>query len=224
MLNPQSAIVAIRRHNSPGQASRDAPRDRGDIPSKKVTPTTESSKAEVVSLPAKRPATAQADATWPPAFWFFLEGFALYGASFHGFATTAVTATTGEVGVRQHQKPARSERQKSITLVSSAAPAEITVLRREDVVDRTAFGTRMPSAKDGFAFPAREIEQYRFVRPGWLTVIRRAIAGRWAKLRHDREVKKAVAALAEYDDRTLRDMGIPDRGHIEQSVREGRDT
>jgi hypothetical protein len=30
--------------------------------------------------------------------------------------------------------------------------------------------------------------------------------------------------LAEFDDRTLRDMGILDRGHIEQSVREGRDT
>src|SRR3978361_299690 len=96
MLNSQSAIAAIRRHNTPGQASRDVPRDRRDVPSEKVTSTTESSKAaEVISLPVKRPATAQADATWPPPFWFFLEGFALYGASLYGFATIAVP---GEVG------------------------------------------------------------------------------------------------------------------------------
>jgi hypothetical protein len=35
----------------------------------------------------------------------------------------------------------------------------------------------------------------------------------------EREIKKAVAALAELDDRTLRDLGIPHRSHIEQTVR-----
>jgi uncharacterized protein YjiS (DUF1127 family) len=79
------------------------------------------------------------------------------------------------------------------------------------------------ASKDVLAFPAREIEQYRFVRPGWLVIIGGAIASRWAKWRHEREVRKAVAALAEYDDRTLRDMGILDRAHIEQRVRVGRD-
>jgi hypothetical protein len=226
MLNSQSAIAAIRRHNTPGQASRDLPRDRRDAPSEKVTSTTESSKAEVISLPVKRSATAQADATWPPPFWFFLEGFALYGASLYGFATIGVP---GEVGAPQPQKPDGSERRKSMTLVSSAAPAQITLLRREDVVDRTAFGTRLRSTKDVLAskgvlaFPAREIDQYRFVRPGWLAIVRRAIASRWAMWRHEREVKRAVTALAEFDDRTLRDMGILDRADIEQRVREGRD-
>jgi uncharacterized protein YjiS (DUF1127 family) len=33
------------------------------------------------------------------------------------------------------------------------------------------------------------------------------------------KIKKAVAALAELDDRTLRDLGIPHRSHIEQTVR-----
>jgi uncharacterized protein YjiS (DUF1127 family) len=37
--------------------------------------------------------------------------------------------------------------------------------------------------------------------------------------RRERKIKKAVAALAELDDRTLRDLGIPDRSHIEQTVR-----
>jgi hypothetical protein len=37
------------------------------------------------------------------------------------------------------------------------------------------------------------------------------------ELEHD--VEKAVAALAELDDRTLQDLGIPHRSHIERTVR-----
>jgi uncharacterized protein YjiS (DUF1127 family) len=230
MLNSQSAMAAVRRYSSREQASRVAPRDRRDIPAERLTPTAEIFDAEANllpasnSLPAKRPAMAGADATRPSVFWFLLEGFALYGASLHCLATTAVTAIASEVGARQHQKPARSKRQKSTTLVSPAARAEITVLEREDAIDRTAFGTRMPSTRDGFASPTREVDQYRFVHPGWLAIVWRAIASRWAKWRREREVKKAVAALAQYDDRTLRDMGILHRSQIEQTVREGRDS
>ena len=41
--------------------------------------------------------------------------------------------------------------------------------------------------------------------------------------RQEREIKKAVAALAKLDDRTLRDIGIPRRSQIEQVVRYCRD-
>jgi uncharacterized protein YjiS (DUF1127 family) len=41
--------------------------------------------------------------------------------------------------------------------------------------------------------------------------------------RREREIKKAVAALAKLDDRTLRDIGIPQRSQIEQVVRYCRD-
>jgi uncharacterized protein YjiS (DUF1127 family) len=41
--------------------------------------------------------------------------------------------------------------------------------------------------------------------------------------RREREIKKAVAALAKLDDRTLRDLGIPQRSQIEQVVRYCRD-
>jgi uncharacterized protein YjiS (DUF1127 family) len=41
--------------------------------------------------------------------------------------------------------------------------------------------------------------------------------------RLEREIKKAVAALAKLDDRTLRDLGIPERSQIEQVVRYCRD-
>jgi uncharacterized protein YjiS (DUF1127 family) len=163
-----------------------------------------------------------ADTIWRSVLWFFLEGFALYGASVHWVATTAVTAIASEVDARQRQKPARRERRRSILPVSPAARAEVTVLEREDAVAGTASGTRMPSRRNGFASAGREVDRYRFVHPGWLAKIWRALASRWVKRRREREVRKAVAALAEYDDRTLRDMGILDRSEIEQIVREGR--
>jgi len=45
----------------------------------------------------------------------------------------------------------------------------------------------------------------------------------WAHWRREREIKKAVAALAQFDDRSLRDMGISSRSEIEQVVRYCRD-
>ena len=97
-------------------------------------------------------AARQADATWLSVFWLFLEGFAVYGASLHGFATTAVTAISSEVGARRPLELSRRQRRKSISLVSSSARAEMTVLEREDAIDRTAFGKRIPSRRDGSQF------------------------------------------------------------------------
>jgi len=219
----QSANAVVRRNGVPPHALLIGARDgRGLLPERsKQIP--ESSETAAKSLPATRPATGRADTIWQSVLWFFLEGFALYGASLHWVATTAVTAIASEVDARQRQKPARSERQKSISLVSSAARPEITVLGREDAIDRIAFGARVPCTGDGFASPAREVDRYRFVHPSWLAMIWRAIASQWAKRRREREIKKAVTALAEFDDRTLRDMGIPHRSQIEQIVRGGRE-
>jgi uncharacterized protein YjiS (DUF1127 family) len=44
-------------------------------------------------------------------------------------------------------------------------------------------------------------------------------AALWAHWRREREIKKAVVALAQFDDRSLRDMGIASRTEIEQVVR-----
>ena len=55
-------------------------------------------------------------------------------------------------------------------------------------------------------------------------MIWRAIASRWTKWRRERQIKKAVVALAELDNRTLRDMGIPHPSQIERVVRYGRDS
>jgi uncharacterized protein YjiS (DUF1127 family) len=49
------------------------------------------------------------------------------------------------------------------------------------------------------------------------------VATIWMHGRREREIKKSVAALAKLDDRTLRDIGIPQRSLIEQVVRYCRD-
>lgn len=214
MLNSQTAIAAVRRHSNPEQASRVAPRARRDIHPEQPAPT--------IVISEERPATGPADTIWRPVLWFFLEGFALYGASLHWVATTAVTTIASEIDAQQRQKSARSERQKYISLVPPAV-GHATVFEREDAVDKTASGTRMPSTSDGRASPAREVNRYQFVYPGWLAMIWRATANRWAIWRREREIKVAVAVLLEQDDRTLRDMGIPHRSEIEQILRYGRD-
>jgi len=218
-LNSQSAIAAVRRYSSPEQASHVALRDRRDIPAERLTPTVEIYKAEANLLPEARPAMARPDVIRPSVYWFLLEGFALYGASLHGLATSAITAITSEAGALRPPGLSR-ERRKSISRVSSAARAEMAVLESEDAVDRIAFGSGIASTREA---AARAVDRYRFVYPGWLIRIWRAITSRWANWRHEREIKEAVAALAEYDDRMLRDMGFPHRSQIEQIVRDGRD-
>jgi hypothetical protein len=218
----QLANATLRRYGVPEHALRIDARDgRGSLP-EGSTQTLEPSEAGANSVSQTRPAVAQADPTWS-VLWVFLEGFALYGASLHGLGTTAVTAITNKVGPRQRRKPAWSERQKSISFVSPSARPEITVVELEDAIDRTAFRARIPSTTDGFASPARNVDRYRFVHPDWLAMIWRAIASRWAKWHREREIRKAVAALVEFDDRTLRDVGIPHRSQIEQALRDGRD-
>ena len=215
MLNSQSAIAAVRRSSSPGHVARVGPRPGRDIHSQGSMPTTVISEAG--------PAAGPAEAIWRSVFWFFLEGFALYGASVHWVASTAVATIASEVEAQERQRPARRERRNSISLVSAAAHTGATVPGREDAIDQPASGTRMPSMRDGILSSAREVDRYRLVHPGWLALIWRATASRWARWRRERQIGKAVAALAEYDDRTLRDMGIPHRSQIEQLVRDGRD-
>ena len=183
----------------------------------------EPSEAAAISLSETERTMGRADSAWQSVLWFFVEGFALYGASVHWVATTAVMAIATEVDAQQCQNSGRSERQKSISHVSPAARAETAIFEREGAADPTAFGTWTPRTREGIASPARGVDRYRSVHPGWPAIIWRAIASRWAKWRREREINRAVAALAECDDRTLRDVGIPHRSQIEQIARYGRD-
>jgi hypothetical protein len=195
MLNSQSAIAAARRYSTQGRDPHVAPGGRRDISPEQLTPTTDISEA--------KPAMAEVDPTWLSVFWFFLEGFALYGASFHGLAPTAVTAIGNEVGARRHQELPWRERRNSISLGSSSTRAEIAVVEREDAIDQNASGKSVLSTRDGCESAAREVDRYRHVHPSKFSMIWR-IAGRWMKRRRERE------------------MGFSDRSQIEQIVREGR--
>jgi uncharacterized protein YjiS (DUF1127 family) len=57
----------------------------------------------------------------------------------------------------------------------------------------------------------------------WLGSLAEIIVTLWTHWRREWEIRRAVAALAEYDDRTLRDLGICDRSDIERVVRYCRD-
>jgi uncharacterized protein YjiS (DUF1127 family) len=56
-------------------------------------------------------------------------------------------------------------------------------------------------------------------RWNWFASSREAAAVIGAHLRKEREIKRAVDALSELDDRTLQDIGIPHRSRIEYVVR-----
>ena len=57
----------------------------------------------------------------------------------------------------------------------------------------------------------------------WLTSCWETVVSFWMHGRKEREVNRAVAALMNLDDQTLRDIGIPDRSQIRQIVRYCRD-
>jgi hypothetical protein len=53
----------------------------------------------------------------------------------------------------------------------------------------------------------------------WLAPIYEMLVTLQSEWRREREIRRAVASLDKLDDRTLRDIGIPDRLLIEQTVR-----
>lgn len=57
------------------------------------------------------------------------------------------------------------------------------------------------------------------VTPSGQKSLRTLIATPWSYWRNELEVRRTTRALAEFDDRTLRKLGIPDRSQIEFTVR-----
>jgi uncharacterized protein YjiS (DUF1127 family) len=54
---------------------------------------------------------------------------------------------------------------------------------------------------------------------GQLSAIKAAIAALWNHCRDERDIRRAIRALARLDDRSLRNIGIRDRSEIEFTVR-----
>ena len=204
MLNSPGSLNGVARpYSVPSRELRIALRDNSSPTHENLARAPRLDLADVKSPPVIMPTMTRADrqktAPWSPLFTSFIEGFALYGASYgcygallNAIATSSVKSCPTEASTPQPEEISPCERRKFISLVS-------------------------PAASPGTTAPARETSR------NWRTKHWSAIAGRWADWRRQREIKKAVAALTKLDDGTLRDLGIPHRSQIEQVVRYCRD-
>jgi uncharacterized protein YjiS (DUF1127 family) len=136
----------------------------------------------------------------PPSLWWsvlasFAEGFGAYGVALY---------PTGDIPV-QAILVARRE-----SLQHPGYP-DLTATGHEHEIDLLSENTRLGGGSTRDARPPRH----------WnlLALIYDTFAALWARWHREREIRRAVVALAQFDDRTLRDMGIASRSEIEQVVR-----
>jgi uncharacterized protein YjiS (DUF1127 family) len=140
----------------------------------------------------------------------FAEGFALFAAAyFH----------PSEAKPEQPEKISVPKGSRSLALVSSTHP-EVTRSAPERSTDRPHTG--FPPSADVRLAEIHDSPSFDADHPTWLAWSWSIALDRWQHWRHEREIRKVVATLEELDDRTLRDIGIPDRSQIEQAARYGR--
>lgn len=151
--------------------------------------------ADIGSHPDAEPAR-DAGSFWWELVFSVMEGFALYGAALHPTAAMPVHAILAATRDRQ-RPPDVSEPPEPVQ--SSAEAASSGKLVKLDRV--------LPLQ----AQPERHWN--------WLRAAGEKVAALPAQLRREREIRRAVAALNELDDRSLRDLGICCRSEIEWTVR-----
>jgi uncharacterized protein YjiS (DUF1127 family) len=230
----ESANGVARRHNVPSREFRFDLRDNSGATRETRAQTPRLDLADVNSPLAVMPAMTRGDrqdtAVWSPMFTFFMEGFALYGASFGSYgaflyatATSPAESCPAEASAPQPKEMSSRERRSFIVIVSSNPG--VTGSKPENDTDRNGRGSGAPSENTGLAgfCGSPSFDRDRSNHRNWLTKPWIAIASRWAHWRREREIKKAVDWLAKLDDQTLRDIGIPHRSQIEQVVRYCRD-
>ncbi|OPY98548.1 hypothetical protein A5906_30985 [Bradyrhizobium sacchari] len=144
---------------------------------------------------------AQANLFWSVAY-AFMEGFALYGAALHPSAAMPVDAILA--ARRDWEAYQADESAKPVQNGGGRGPCS-----SGNVVQ---FDRLVPLD----AQPERR-------RWSWLRSAGETLTVLLSHLRREREIRRAVDALRELDDRTLRDLGIRCRSEIEWTVRYCRD-
>ncbi|WP_441235147.1 DUF1127 domain-containing protein [Bradyrhizobium sp. 930_D9_N1_4] len=139
---------------------------------------------------------------WWTALAFFTEGFALYGASMYPNAVfsldeASLPANAHQASLADSRQPAMAHGQRGARSLDGS----------NVIAPGLAAWTGQP-ARDG---------------GDWLAGFGEKVGAFWTHWRREQEIRKAVRALAEYDDRTLRDLGIQGRADIERMVRYCRD-
>ncbi|HMF69429.1 MAG TPA: DUF1127 domain-containing protein [Phyllobacterium sp.] len=156
--------------------------------------------------------------SWSTTYANLMESFVLYGASVHPNAIFPIELFRVDPSLSQSAdiSPPRGR-----GVSHSGKPQEVAPKLEHDVNRNTSGETEVVSVDADF-FESDNITSVGVVR-GSARRSWNLIAGLWTYWRRERQIKKAVAALAEFDDRTLRDIGIQNRFHIEYTVRHGRD-
>ncbi|MBR0822655.1 DUF1127 domain-containing protein [Bradyrhizobium liaoningense] len=159
---------------------------------------------EIGSSPDVPPARQDRPVTtfWRAVFASLMEGFVLYGASLHPTAAVPVQAMLDAV---RESRPPSADRTPPAPAksVSDGAANSGNIVRFDRVPPRDARPARSWLHSLGAALG---------------TVM--ALPAHW---RREWEIRKAVAGLMEFDDRTLRDIGINGRSEVERMVRYCRD-
>ncbi|SEN46402.1 DUF1127 domain-containing protein [Bradyrhizobium sp. OK095] len=137
------------------------------------------------------------------SFWWelvfaMMEGFALYGAALHPTAAMPVHAILAAT----RDRPLHPDVGEPPEPVQSSASTEAASTGKLVKLDRV-----------------RPLEAQPERHRNWLRAAGEKVAALPAQLRHEREIRRAVAALNELDDRSLRDLGICSRSEIEWTVR-----
>lgn len=137
---------------------------------------------------------------WWTALAFVVEGFAVCGASLH--ATCPVQEILADAEVSRGRAAGG---QQSLAASGSGGLLASENSRTIDLTRGTWTDARPPR------------------RWSWLNSIGESAVTLWTHWHQERQIKRAVATLAQCDDRTLRDLGICGRSDIERVVRYGRD-
>ncbi|MDA9399582.1 DUF1127 domain-containing protein [Bradyrhizobium sp. CCBAU 45389] len=128
----------------------------------------------------------------------FMEGFALYGAALHPSAAMPVHAI---LAARRDWEPYPDAGEPAKPMQNGDGRGTLST---ENIVKLDRL---LP----------RDMQPER--RWSWLRSAGETLTLLLSHVRREREIRRAVAALAELDDRTLRDLGIRSRSEIEWTVR-----
>ena len=228
MLNsPRSTNRITQRYDVSIPELRFDWRDKRGSAHKELTRTSQPD-AAANSLPNEMPSVMPADrqetAFWPAVVRYLMEGFALYGASVYPTGCFPEILRSNKKKTQQTRKVVLREH-GYLSLVSPIARDGVAGELERDTNLTTSTGSEAAYAEDKLhEFDGVvSLQNSQSNRSNWLTSSWEVVATLGTHGHREREIKKAVAALAKFDDRTLRDIGIPQRSQIEQVVRYCRD-
>jgi hypothetical protein len=180
-------------YSVPGRALRVGSRDRRDIVHDGLTRAPKLDGTDMRSRPSVMRPMTQPDrpntTPWSSSILaLFMEGFALYGASYcgspHAIATSPADTSAAEASAPQPEEISWRARRRTMAIVSSAM--------RSGVTEVTDDANRAGSGSDS-AFVNSSLDKYQSNPRHWLIRPWHAIARRWAQRRHERVIKKAIA-------------------------------